>query len=498
MRDIARSVLVNQYTAVRSATGTSKTHTAAGLMLWWLDERRPYGRVISTAKTMKQVETVLWARFRTLQAKVRHRFSGAKPGTIQFYPDREEFPEWFAIGYNPKIEGGEATAFQGQHSQTGDVLFVLEEANTIDRAIFVAAEGSLDAPNARMLAIFNPNVARGEVHEWERTGLVSVKQGNLITISRFDMYKDPRWPDLEALGGLPSPKRTAAMVRKYGKNSTIVRVKVFGEYPLTDADAALALGEFEQAIDRYNEGFDIGKVLKIIVAWDVAGDGPDDNELGAMFVGEKGYLFKFLIPAWHANHQESLSRVNTQIEKLKAKFWKGGRGSSENASAEPERNDQSNDQSTADQEFRPPSITLIPDAVGEGSHVPSMMRSWQPKVHCVGFKAGMKSEGVKEYPEVVLANLAADAWYYAKILLAGEIYKPIAADLDEQSLHELTSRKQEWDKKHGEPLVWAIEPKDKWKERNGGKSPDRADVFTMACWGVFRSAKRKKFDWAIG
>jgi len=503
MRDIAASLLVNQYTAVRSATGTSKTHTAAGLMLWWLDTHRPHGRVISTAKTMKQVETVLWAQFRSMQIKVRHRFSGARPDIIQFFPDREEHPKWFAMGYNPKVEGTEATAFQGQHSETGHVLFVFEEANTIHPAIFAAAEGSLDAANARMLAIFNPNVARGVVHEWERDGTVSKKQGNLITISRYDLYKDPKWPELEALGGLPSKKRTDAMVKKYGKNSTIVRVKVFGEYPLIDADAAIPMDKVELAIDRFNEGFDIGRILQIVVAWDVAGeeDGGDDNSLGAIFVGEKGFLFKFLVPDWNCLHTQSELKVYGELEKLKAKYWKGGgRDSNGMLAGVTKSNHQSNGEESADGDTGGsslPSIKLIVDAVGEGSHVPSHMNEKQPDIPTIGFKAGMKSEGVKEYPEVVLSNLISDAWYHARVLLLGDTHKPLAADIGEETVHELTSRKQVYTNKRGEPLVWAIESKDEWKSRNGGASPDRADVFVMACWGVFKGKKKKKFDWAI-
>ncbi len=503
MRDIALSVLLNQYTAVRSATGTSKTHTAAGLILWWLDTHRPYGKVISTAKTMKQVETVLWARVRTLQIKVRHRFSGAKPDTVQFYPDREEYPEWFGIGYNPKVEGNEATAFQGQHSQTGHVLFVFEEANTIDPAIFTAAEGSLDAPNARLLAIFNPNVARGVVHGWERDGTVSKKKGNLIVISRFDMYKDPRHRELKALGGLPSEERTQAMITKYGKNSTIVRVKVFGEYPLADSDAAIPMDKVEQSIDRFNEGFDIGRVLQISVAWDVAGeeDGGDDNTLGALFVGEKGMLFKFLCRPWNAPHKKSVAKVNRELDKLKAKYWEGGRRNAEGvlAGTITKSNHQSNGEQSADgdtRKYSPPPIKLIVDAIGEGSHVPSYMADDQPDIPTTGFKAGMKSEGIKEFPQEVLNNLISDAWYHARVLFLGETHKPLAADLDEQTTHELTSRKQEYVNKRGEPLVWAIESKDDWKSRNGGNSPDSADCFVMACWGVFKGKKKKKFEWA--
>lgn len=500
MRDIANSLLVNQYTAVRSATGTSKTHTAAALMLWWLDVYRPHARVVSTAKTIKQVETVLWARLRSLWHDVGDRFEGARPDTLQFYPNKDLYPEWLAFGVNPKVEMGEATAFQGQHSKTGHVLFVFEEANTIDPAVFVAAEGSLDAANARILGIYNPNVARGVVHGWEKDGTVSIEKGNLITISRYDLFNDPNYPAMKALGGMPTEERTAAMVKKYGIKSPIVRIKVLGEYPLSDTDAAIQMDIVEAARDRHTDGLDIGRLIRQILIWDVAGEGQDDNELGLLEMGTKGSHFKFLSVPWDNNHKKNMKRVSGIITKLKEKRRK--RGGVEDG-VEGNNDNQSNIASSPDEaqepDLLPHSIELIVDAIGEGSHVPSFMEDDHPDIRIIAFKGGAAAGIIPEIKYTEFTNLNSEAWYRAKLLLEGDYWNPIAIDINEQTVHELTSRIGAYTDKRGEAQIWTIESKrgkKGWMARNNGQSPDRADCFIMGAYAMYGGKKKKKFGWA--
>ena len=59
---------------------------------------------------------------------------------------------------------------------------------------------------------------------------------------------------------------------------------------------------------------------------------------------------------------------------------------------------------------------------------------------------------------------------------------PLACDLDTETMGQLTSRIRNWKAKHNEPLVWFIESKADYKMRAGGKSPDEADAFIMACY----------------
>src|SRR5215217_2971411 len=60
-REIAESVVVNRYTAIKSAHDTGKSFTMSRLAAWWLDVH-PIGEafVVTTAPTTAQVEAILW------------------------------------------------------------------------------------------------------------------------------------------------------------------------------------------------------------------------------------------------------------------------------------------------------------------------------------------------------------------------------------------------------------------------------------------------------
>src|SRR5438067_8935352 len=63
--EIARSVVRNRRTAVRSAHGVGKSFTAAVLALWWIDVHPPgTAMVVSTAPSHEQLHAVLWEEIR--------------------------------------------------------------------------------------------------------------------------------------------------------------------------------------------------------------------------------------------------------------------------------------------------------------------------------------------------------------------------------------------------------------------------------------------------
>ena len=59
---------------------------------------------------------------------------------------------------------------------------------------------------------------------------------------------------------------------------------------------------------------------------------------------------------------------------------------------------------------------------------------------------------------------------------------------------EVVNRKKSYALKHKIPLVWFIEPKDEYKLRAGGKSPDQADALVMAILAYFRRGGIKFFS----
>ena len=129
-KDIIKSVRDNKITLVRSCNDVGKTHVVGQIFWWWMDVYRPYGKstktkVITSAKSFDSLKFMLWTRIREMYKHVAGRFGHAQINLTDYQPDPNEFPEWFGVGYNPRIEGEEATAFQGHHGehQYQDELF---------------------------------------------------------------------------------------------------------------------------------------------------------------------------------------------------------------------------------------------------------------------------------------------------------------------------------------------------------------------------------------
>ena len=459
--DIMESVRDNRITLVRSANDTGKTYTAAATILWFLDVYRPHCKVITTAKTYGSVRFMLWTRIREMYKKVEHRFSKARMGVTDFLPDPSNHPEWFSIGYNPKIESDEATSFQGHHAK--NILFLVDEAITTHPAIWRAIEGSLLSTGSRLLAIYNPTTTAGEVYQMERD-----KRGHLITISAFDLFKDPEWKkDPDYFSQLVSPDAVESLIESYGEESPLVQARIYGEWADEDDTTAISYAGVHKVTERAKtKKIKQKNIEKYVFSWDVAGEGKDDNVIGLMSCGSKNLRYE-LLKVWNAPHDQSLGIVNEIIGEYMQNFGV-------------EKYD----------------FHLVVDTIGEGSHVPSILSQWMPELTIHSFKAGASSKLVTERREMTLMNAISEAWYRSHLLIEEKIegWPKLIAKFDPRTINELTTRAKYWGMRNKEPLVWSIEPKEEYKSRNRNVSPDRADAFVMAVYGYFHSHGMRMFS----
>lgn len=462
--DMIKSVRDNKITTVRSCNDVGKTWTAAALVLWWMDVYRPNCKVISTAKNFTSVQFMLWTRIRQQHTFVKDRFGGTLINQTNFQPQPVLHPDWFAIGYNPKIEGSlldpesEATAFQGHHSK--HTLFLIDEAMTTHPSIFRAIEGSLLDQGSRLIAIFNPTNTTGGVVDYETDS-----RTNSIVISSQDLFDSKEYKEHpEHYAELASPESCQKLIDTFGRNSAIVKARIFAEYPDQDEQAAIDYEAITRAQSRESE---FSAITKVIYSWDVAGEGSDANVLGRMTVGmlkkngsepTVGMHYQQISEWKRLEHTASMKKVYEIIK----------------------------DAMDADPA---PDHYLVVDSVGEGSHVPSFMNEWLSHLNVVAFKGGAKAKKVQERREMEIFNAVSEAWYLSHLLLEEKIigWPKISMNVDKQTEHELSSRKHELKIKAAEPQVWAIEKKDAWKIRNRNKSPDKADAFVMAVYCHFRS-----------
>ncbi len=471
---------------VRSCNNVGKTHTAAQAMLAWLDIYRYDAKVISTAKNFDAVRFMLWTRFRTMYNHIRSRFNYAPINQTDFAPDPDSHPEWLAVGYNPKVEGEEATAFQGHHA--GHILFVVDEAITTPAAIWKAIEGSLLSDGAKVLAIYNPTTTEGsEVYHMEQD-----KRGKLITISCWDLFNSPEFKaNPQGFRMLVTPEGAQDLIDTYGRNHPIVKARLDGEWVDNSEEMAVNSHDLRASGEQWTE-FDIGHepgvISKLLFGWDVAGEGSDDNVLTQInvweFIEKDGSHKKILVGQevrkWHGgDHGDSLSYVYECILKEKLKVEK-------------DNEDALKQHPHLWPEALVLGCTLAVDAIGEGSHVPSLIRKWDTEglIGTIAFKAGEKAKKIIEHKEVEILNKISEAWYRMGLITAKRIkgWPELYLKPDEAMFSELRSRKRFFGMKNKEPLVYFVEPKDDWKKRNRGASPDKADSILMALYGYFHGA----------
>ena len=494
-KDIIKSVRDNKITLVRSCNDVGKTHVVGQIFWWWMDIYRPQGtetktKVITSAKSFDSLKFMLWTRIREMYKHVAPRFSHAQINLTDYQPDPHGFPEWFGVGYNPRIEGDEATAFQGHHGE--HVLFILEEAITMSPAIFKAIEGSMLDEGSRLLVVYNPTTTLGsEVYQMERDNI-----GKLITISCEDLWASPEYiADPSRYKQLVSKEGAKDLIKKYGRNHPVCKARLFGEWADQDDEAAISKQALKKAFERYKDtDYNYGVVYKIIYGWDIAGDGVDDNVLYRILYADyedyyknphkyekmlhkKMMLFCERMESWQGTHADSLQRVYKRVHDDIREFS--------------EYNDEFyDDYDLHDTDKVELTAIMVPDAIGEGSHVYSLFEAWDVDnnlLEVFPFKGGEKAERVEERKEVAISNKISEAWYRTSLCLTELIpdFPQLVIEYNTALEEELTMRKYEFVMSKKEPMVWQVEPKKEFKKRNRNKSPDHADALIMGIFGYF-------------
>lgn len=227
------SVHKHKRTAVKSCNSAGKTFVAADVALDWLITR-PNSIVVTTAPTFHQVETILWR-------EIRHAcFTSKIPiGATPLNTELKFSDKWYAVG----ISTDNPVNFQGKHSDTGNLLVIIDEASGITQEIWEMVEALLPAA---ILAIGNPLEATGPFADCFQSDL-----WHKITISAQDVLdwqrKNGRIP------GLVTEEWVKDMADLHGIKSAWYRTHVLGEFPEQDEFALIE----RQWIDRARKGIDL-------------------------------------------------------------------------------------------------------------------------------------------------------------------------------------------------------------------------------------------------
>lgn len=255
----------NPQVAIRSGQGVGKTSIEAIIILWYL-VCFPNAKVICTAPTMQQLNDVLWAEVaKWLNAsKIKSILKWTK--TKVYMIGNEE--RWFATARTAtKPEN-----MQGFHEDY--MLFVVDEASGIDDNIMEAILGTLTGEHNKIIMMANPTKTSGIFYD-------------AFHKDRSD-WKTRKVSSLES--SRTNKKNIERLIRRYGPESDVVRVRVYGDFPLGEPNAWIALSAVEAAINRELPGeyelinskenlYDIPSHAPIDLGLDVARFGDDETVL---------------------------------------------------------------------------------------------------------------------------------------------------------------------------------------------------------------------------
>lgn len=420
-RDIMRSVVEHRHTAVPAAFDVSKTFTAAGLAVWWIESHPPgTARVWSSAPTDDQVKANLW-----FEIGRAHRRSNA-PGRItlnaEWYTGPRGAEELVGRGRKPAdlIDKEQAMqTFSGAHAQY--MLVLLDEAGGIPGWMWDAAEGLASNDASRILAIGNPSSNDTRFAEVCRPG----SGWNVITVSVFDSPNFTGEPVPESVREVLVGQTWERERReRWGADSPLYQSRALAQFPdSTDDTNVITARMVRAAYERDLPGHDQGTF-----GLDIARYGDDRSEL----YRDRGGVVR---------HVASWAKQDTNTTRLKV----------------------------AQQVARTPEVPIVVDADGLGAAVFDEMRA-----------AGMRVVPFTMTHPVKQPHRFADRrsemwWSFREEMEDGLI------DLDAED-EDLAAQLQQprWTMDARGRIK--VETKDEMRKR-GLPSPDRADSVIMARFG---------------
>lgn len=262
---ILRSVAQNQMTSVRSGHGVGKSTVEAWVVIWFM-VTRPFPKIPCTAPTQHQLFDILWAE---VSKWLRH--NKALSDEIVWTKEKvymKGYPEeWFAVART----ASKPDALQGFHAD--DVLYIIDEASGVDDSIFEPVLGALSTPGARLLMCGNPTQLSGffyDSHNKNRTSYAAF---------HIDGRKSSR----------VSQDFVQTIIRMYGEDSDVFRVRVAGDFPLQEDDIFIPLPLVENSI--MTEFSPRKKPDSIHIGCDVARFGDDRTVIGYK-IDEKAEFYK--------------------------------------------------------------------------------------------------------------------------------------------------------------------------------------------------------------
>ena len=405
-----RAIANHPRVAVRSGHGVGKTALESWVILWFLFTR-PFPKIPCTAPTQQQLLDILWPEISKWlkRSELMDSLFDWQKTKIQnrIFPER-----WFATARTASKPENMA-GFHEEH-----LLFVIDEASGVMDPIYETIEGALTTKDAKLLLCGNPTQNIGTFkrafHE-DRDLYYTIKVNCMDTDRVASAY-------------------CQRLIRQYGMDSDVVRVRVLGEFPKSEPDGLIPLELVEAAMMR---DLDIDYNSMLHVGADIARFGDDETIFVPRIAGKTLGLF-------HYTKQDTTTTAGKLLNITKNLM----------------------------RDYNKPYATIRIDDDGVGGGVTDMLRETireqRLNIDVIACHNGGSPIDKEHY-----ANWATEQWCNLKQrLLDGDIEIPNDDELSAQ----LSTRKYSIDRR-GRII---LEDKKTYKKRIR-RSPDRADALILAC-----------------
>jgi phage terminase large subunit len=441
--EIITAVRDHPRVAVRSGHKVSKSHSAAGIALWYYASFDD-ARVVMTSTTSRQVDQILWRELRMMRAR-----GGRCLACKQADPDA-------LVITRPCEHSGLIEGEQGELARTGlksrdfreisgftareaeavagisgrNLLYIVDEASGVGDDVFEAIEGNR-AGGARIVMFGNPTRNEGEFYEafygkaqHYRTITVSSEETPNVVEGR------------EVVRGLATREWITEKRAEWGESSPMYQIRVRGQHAIAEAGKIFSIHTITTAEQRWADTSDAGRLFFGI---DPAGESGSGDE--TVFCARRGFKQLLLRAHLGMNEEQHLTQLLVYIATLKL------------------------------QRETPVVVMDCEGSIGSKLHI--LLRNYaeaNPQAfEVVGIKAGQKAVRMPAIYDRMRDELAAnlEQWFRD----GGAILEDTRL---EKELHAF-----EW--KQAVNGRFKVTPKDIIRKLIG-RSPDRYDALALSCW----------------
>jgi len=233
----------DRFIAVKAGSGVGKTEWLSLATMHFLGTK-PFSIIPSTAPSQHQLEDLLWQKHYTNINRSDY-LKNMMSWTQRKIAVKGYEGEWFAIARTARVTGSGKVAegLQGFHASrdSGELLYLVDEASGVPDEIFPAIEGALSSDNTYAILAANPTRLTGYFHAVfthpKLAGLYKLK-----TVSCLDSkFVEERYITM--------------MKAMYGEDHPIYRIKVLGDFPSSDIELLFAYADIEMM--KFNDVIDM-------------------------------------------------------------------------------------------------------------------------------------------------------------------------------------------------------------------------------------------------